>query len=119
MRTPIALSEVEDARASIAWSGESTATRLKPAMCTLRFRLASTDADSLEALRYARRSMLREEWTRGIEEGEPSLEDAVFSVFEVVWSVPEHELARSRQKVSELVERANRALEELAGHRAS
>lgn len=119
MRTPIALSEIEDSGEPIAWSGSSSAPRLSPAMCTLRFRLASTDSDSLEALRYARRSMLREEWTRGIEEDEPSLEEAVFSAFEVVWSVPAHERQRCREKISELVERANRTLAELAARRAS
>jgi hypothetical protein len=119
MRTPIALSETEETREPMARSGDSSAARLSPAKCTLRFRLASTDSDSLEALRYARRSMLREEWTRGIEEDEPSLDEAVFSAFEVVWTVPEHERQRCREKLSELVERANRTLAELAARRAS
>jgi hypothetical protein len=119
MRNPIAISEVEDGPERIAWSGETSAPQLSPAMCTLRFRLVSDDSDSLEALRYARRSMLREEWTRGIEAGEASLEDAIFSAFEIVWSVPAHERQRCREKLSELVERANRTLTELAAHRAS
>jgi hypothetical protein len=119
MREPIALSELEDAPEPIAWSGETSAPKLSPATCTLRFRLVSTDSDSLEALRYARRSMLREEWTRGIEEGEASLEHAIFSAFEVVWSVPAGDRKRCREKLSELVERANRTLAELAEHRAS
>ena len=118
MREPIALSELEDAPEPIAWSGETSAPRLSPAMCILRFRLVSTDSDSLEALRYARRSMLREEWTRGIEEGEASLEGAIFSAFEVVWSVPADDRRRCREKLSELVERANRTLAELAARRA-
>ena len=118
MREPIALSELEDAPEPIAWSGDTSAPQLSPAMCTLRFRLVSTDSDSLEALRYARRSMLREEWTRGIEEGEASLEGAIFSAFEVVWSVPADDRRRCREKLSELVERANRTLAELAARRA-
>ena len=56
--------------------------------------------------------MLREEWTRGGVEGEPSLEEAIFSAFEVVWSVPADERERCREKLAELVDRANRALAE-------
>jgi hypothetical protein len=120
MRTPIALSEIEDASAqSVPRSGNSTAQQLSPEDCTLRYHLGWHDADGLEALRYARRSMLREEWTRGIEAGEPSLEAAVFSAFEVVWSVPAHERQRCIEKLSELVERANRVMAELAARRVS
>jgi hypothetical protein len=119
MRTHIGLSEIEDTTDSVARSGDSTAQQLSSPTCTLRFRLASDDADSLEALRYARRSMLREELTRGIQEGEPSLEEAVFSAVEVVWSVPAHENQRCREKLSELVDRANRVLVELAARRSS
>ncbi|MEP6993241.1 MAG: hypothetical protein ABI968_01875 [Acidobacteriota bacterium] len=117
MRTHIGFSEIQDAPDSVAWSGEATAQQLSSPTCTLRFRLASDDADSLEALRYARRSMLREEWTRGIEEDEPSLEQAVFSAIEVVWTVPAHEHQRCREKLSELVDRANRVLAELSARR--
>lgn len=119
MRTPIELSEIEAAPEGIARSGDSTAEQLSPGDCTLRFRVALSDADGLEALRYARRSMLREEWTRGIEPGEPSLDQAVFSAFEVVWSVPAHERARCLEKLTDLVERANRVLPELAARRTS
>jgi hypothetical protein len=80
---------------------------------TLRCRLLATDNASLEALRYARRAMLREEWTRGVEEGEPSLEDAVFSALDVTWSVRASESERGRAKLAELVDRANRARTEL------
>ena len=115
MSRPIAIAEVGDAPGSVAWTGDSTAQQLSGATstCTLRFRLIA-ESDSLEALRYARRSMLREEWTRGTEEGEPSLEEAMFSAFEVVWTVPADERERCRAKLTELVERANRALAELA-----
>lgn len=118
MRTPIAISEIGDAPEAIERSGDSVAAQLSGATRTLRFRLSS-DADSLEALRYARRSMLREEWTRGIDEGEPSLEEAIFSAFEVVWSVPAGEGERCRAKLAELVDRANRALADLGSRRAS
>jgi len=113
MSKPIAIAEVGDAPEPVARTGDSTAQQLSGAACTLRFRLVA-EADSLEALRYARRSMLREEWTRGTEDGEPSLEEAIFSAFEVVWTVPADERERCRAKLSELVERANRALIELA-----
>lgn len=120
MRKPIALSEIEDASTlSIRRTAESTALKLSPEECTLRFHLGCHDADGLEALRYARRSMLREEWTRGIEAGEPSLEGAVFSAFEVVWSVSAEERQRCIEKLSELVERANRVMAELAAQRLS
>lgn len=113
MSTPIAFAEVGDAPGSVVRTGESTAHQLAEATCTLRFRLIA-EADSLEALRFARRSMLREEWTRGTEDGEPSLGEAIFSAFEVVWTVPVDERERCREKLAELVERANRALAELA-----
>lgn len=118
MRKPIAMTEIGDAPESVAWSGDSTAQQLSGANCTLHFRLL-VDSDSLEALRYARRSMLREEWTRGTEEGEPSLEEAIFSAFDVVWSVPADERERCRAKLAELVDRANRVLAGLASRHAS
>jgi hypothetical protein len=117
MRARIALSEIEETVEPIGRSGGSSAPVLEGALVSLRCRFLSTDADSLEALRYARRAMLREEWTRGVEPGEPSLEDAVFSAFDVVWSVPVGEQQRTRAKLLELVERANRAVGELAERR--
>ena len=94
----------------MAYSAGSSAALLEDATVTLRFRLTSTDDSSLEAIRYARRAMLREEWTRGAVEGEPSLGDAVFSPFEVVWEVSAEHRARGRAKLEELVDRANRAI---------
>ena len=117
MARRIGFSEVEQSPASNDSAG-SIAALLEEATVTLRFRLTSTDDVSLEAIRYARRAMLREEWTRGAVEGEPSLEDAVFSPFEVVWEVPaEH--ARCRAKLEELVARANRALADASAARRS
>ena len=82
------------------------------ATVTLRFRLVSADDRSLAALRDARRAMLREEWTRGVDEEEPSLEDAVFSAYDVAWTVPASFGPACRAKLEELVARANRALTE-------
>ena len=101
--------EIEEAADPVSFNGDATAPRLAEATVTLRCRLLTTDQDSLEALRYARRAMLREEWTRGLDEGEPSLEDAVFTAFEVSWSVPASAVGASRSKLEELAERANRA----------
>lgn len=117
MTRRLIFSEVEEGGRPPRPSGDSSAARLDQKTLTLRFRIRATDDLGLEALRYARRAMLREEWTRGLEEGEPSLEDAVFSAFEVVWSIPADERARCRAKLDELLERANRALVELAAAR--
>ena len=110
----IAFTEVAASPASPAASSESTAARLEPGLVTLRFRLVSSDERSLEALRYSRRAMLREEWTRGVEEGQPSLEEAVFTAFDVVWTVPAGARDRSRELLEELVVRANRALADMS-----
>jgi hypothetical protein len=116
----IAFSEIESATTAPVPSGDSSAALLEPARVTLRFRLASADDRSLEALRYARRAMLREEWTRGVDEDEASLEEAVFSAFDVVWSVPASARESGKAKLEELVARANRALADMsAAGRAS
>ncbi len=117
MARRIGFTEVEQAPETIAYSSGSSAALLEDAAVTLRFRLTSTDDSSIEAIRYARRAMLREEWTRGALEGEPSLEDAVFSPFEVVWEVPAEHRARCRAKLEELVSRANRALADASAAR--
>lgn len=77
---------------------------------TLRFRLQLDSDDDVEALRYARRVMIREERMRGLEWDEPSIEDAVFTVTDVSWSVLSSQAAWCREKVRLLVERANRLL---------
>jgi hypothetical protein len=109
MSRDIRFSEVEELAEQVSFNGDSAAPRLAEATVTLRCRLLTTDQDSLEALRYARRAMLREEWTRGVEDDEPSLEDAVFSAFDVSWSVRASSVASGRAKLAELLERANRA----------
>lgn len=108
----IALSEIEETADPIEISGGSTAPRLDVTTVTMRCRLLTADDAALEALRYARRAMLREEGTLGVAEGEPSLEDAVFSAFDVAWSVPQGQREWSRAKLQELVDRANRVLRE-------
>lgn len=117
MSRSIRFSEIEESVRPVSFNGESVAPRLAEATVTLRCRLLTTDGDSLEALRYARRAMLREEWTRGVEDDEPSLEDAVFSAFEVSWDVPVSAVAAGRAKLAELVERANRARVEPPGRK--
>src|SRR5262245_41115 len=79
---------------------------------TLQFRLNGSDAARLEALRETRRTMIREEWTRGLEAGEPSLAEAMFSIHGIFWDVPLGERQRCREKLEMLIQRANRRLEE-------
>jgi hypothetical protein len=116
----IVISEIGSEASAPAFSSGSTAPRLDESAVMLRFRLVSADARCLEALRYARRAMLREEWTRGVEAGEPSLEEAVFTTTDVAWSVPAGAAAQCRATLESLVARANRALADLsAAGRAS
>lgn len=74
----------------------------------LRFRI-ETDPVGLEALRHARRALLREEATRGLDAGEPSLEQATFSPAEIVWEILPTQRERCLEKLEELVSRARRA----------
>lgn len=113
MSLPIGFSEVEETSEPIGFSPGATAPRLEEQRVTLRCRLLATDGPSLEALRYARRAMLREEWTLGPEEDDPSLGDAVFSAFEVTWPMRASQSGRGRARLAELIERANRARREL------
>jgi len=113
MMPRILLTAVEDAPEPVAFSTGSSAPALERPSVTLRFRLTATDETSLEAVRYARRSMLREERTLGIEDGEPSLEGAVFSATEIQWRVPRPQRGRCLEKLTDLVGRANRALEQV------
>ena len=79
----------------------------------LRFKVSATDPEDLEALRYARRAMIRDERTRGLEWEEPSMEDPTFTANEIRWFALTSQAAWCRQKVAELVERANRAVDEM------
>ena len=117
MSNRISLAEVEQTGVALGVSEGSAAPRLEETLVTLRSSFLATDNASLEALRYARRAMLREEWTRGVEPDEPSLEDVVFSAFDMVWVVRLGERERGLAKLAELVARANRALRDLSATR--
>lgn len=80
---------------------------------TLRFRIRP-GAEALEALLHARRSMLREERTLGRGEGEPSLEDAVFSPEMIEWAVLPGQRSVCVRRIAELEARVERALAEPA-----
>ncbi len=96
----------------------ATAVPLDPpngSTLTLRFLLSAEGQEELEALRNARRSLLREEWTRGRDSDEPSLEDAVFSPTEILWVVRPNQRPLCLQKLEELRRRANLLLSEMEG----
>ena len=83
----------------------------------LKFALEIPDEDALEALRYARRAMIREERTRGLAWDEPSMEDPTLTNTEIRWFPLASQVAPCRTKLAELVERANRALTEIRAGR--
>jgi hypothetical protein len=92
----------------------AVALRIDPShSVTLRFSLLIEDPQGLEALRYARRAMIREERTRGLEWDEPSMEEPVFTTTEIHWIAPYAQAAWCREKLAELISRANRAREAL------
>ena len=80
---------------------------------TLQFLISVDGEEALEALRYARRSLLREERTRGRDADEPSLEDAVFSPTQIVWTVGPGQRSAALTKLEEVRRRANLLLLEL------
>jgi hypothetical protein len=84
----------------------------EPGLDILRFRIEA-DENELEALRHARRSMLREEWTLGRREGEPSLEDAIFSRDSIVWPAWPEQRERCLEKIAELEARVERLTVEI------
>lgn len=93
---------------------DAVAVRFDPSRrVLLRFEIALADDTSLDALRYARRAMIREERTRGLEWDEPSMEDPSIAGREIRWFALASQGAWCREKVIELVERANRARAEL------
>ncbi len=107
---PIRVIEVSDPISPGIEERDAAALRIDPSRrMSLRFQLKLAIPGDLEALRYARRAMIREERTRGIEWDEPSMEDPNFSGSEIRWFVLTSQVAWCRQKVTELVERANRA----------
>lgn len=93
----------------------SSALRLDPErIVALRFEILTEEPDAIDALRHARRSILREEWTLGHSPDEPSLGDATFSASGIVWLVRRQEIESCLAKVEELVARTNRAIEEIS-----
>jgi hypothetical protein len=114
MTEPIRFRETSTEPASVgAELRDAVALRVDPSRrVMLRFQIALAD-DEMEALRYARRSMIREERTRGLEWDEPSMEDPSLAGHEIRWFALASQAAWCRQKVAELVERANRAVAEM------
>jgi hypothetical protein len=109
---PIRLIETSPALASGPEEHDSAALRIDLSRrITLRFQLKVGSPGDAEAMRYARRAMIREERTRGVEWDEPSMEDPTLLADEIRWCVLTSQVAWCRQKVTELVERANRARE--------
>jgi hypothetical protein len=103
----------EEAAGDELSEGSAALERADAALLTLRLQVEAPDDAGLDALRHARRSMLREERTLGRQPGEPSLEEAVFSAVEIAWTVPLSWRTWCLERLSELEKRANRALEEL------
>ncbi len=84
----------------------------------LHFRVTGSDARPRpRVLRETRRAMIREDWTLGLEDGEPSLADAMFTSHDVYWDAPLGERQRCREKIQALVVRTNRRLEQARGVR--
>ena len=111
MTDPIVFRETtSDANPTAAQLRDAVAVRFDPSRrVLLRFEIAMADDAALEALRYARRAMIREERTRGLEWDEPSMEDPSFAGRELRWFALASQAAWCREKVSELVDRANSA----------
>ncbi len=114
MRKPISGREITEVDPRDGALGDALALRFDSSRrVTLRFELDVQDSESLDALRYARRSMIREERARGLDWDEPSMEDPTFTGTELRWFALASQAAWCRQKVHELIERANRAADAL------
>ena len=114
MTEPIRFREASEPADPAGRGRDSTELRLDPSRrVMLRFQVLLDGEDEMEALRYARRAMIREERTRGLEWDEPSMEDPTFSGREIRWFALVSQVSWCRQKIAELVERANRAREAL------
>jgi hypothetical protein len=94
-------------RLSIDTSDVADGDGRSPKTATIRLELDARTPERLDALRTVRRAMIREEWTRGLEEGEPSLLDADFSRSGILWDLPLGQVPRGRAKLGALVRRAN------------
>ena len=114
MTAPIGYRETTDLFPSVGDPADRLALRFDPTRrIILRFRLEFESERDLDAIRYARRILIREERTRGLEWEEPSIEDAVFSLSSVSWAALASQASWCREKMAELIERANRVREEL------
>jgi hypothetical protein len=110
----IGVREITEPIAASPDSREAAALRFDASRrVTLRFALSFENDLELEALRYARRSMIREERNRGLEWDEPSMEDPTFVGGEIRWFALVSQAAWCRAKIDELIARANRAAEEM------
>jgi hypothetical protein len=115
MQPAVRLDLVEEESLGPPASAGTAALRLAPSIdVILRFAIVATHPLGVEALRHARRAMLREELTLGRPPDAPSLDAAVFSSSEVSWSVPIAHRFRCLERLAELERRANRTLAELA-----
>jgi|SRR5690349_12511621 hypothetical protein len=113
MSHSIGVREITDAPPP-AESREAVALRYDSSRrVTLRFAVSYSDERELEALRYARRAMIREERTRGLEWDEPSMEDPTFVANEIRWFALVSQAAWCRTKIDELIVRANKAAEDM------
>jgi hypothetical protein len=101
---PITLTEVERRPEEARDSGASE----------LRFRFGPNDPQHLEALREARRAMLREEWTRGLLGEEPGLAEATFTASQISWRVAAGQEDPCRHKLATLIRRANAQIVQIA-----
>jgi hypothetical protein len=114
MTEPIRLRETSEAAEPRGGARDSAELRLDPSRrVMLRFQLLLEGDDETEALRYARRAMIRDERTRGLEWDEPSMEDPTLAGSEIRWFCLASQAAWCRQKMAELIIRANRALQEI------
>ena len=113
MTEPIRFREASEAPDSRG-ARDTAELRLDPSRrVMLRFQVVLDGDDEMEALRYARRAMIREERTRGLEWDEPSMEDPTLAGSEIRWFCLANQAAWCRQKMTELIDRANRAVEEM------
>ena len=89
MTEPIRFRETSTESASVGSElRDAVALRLDPSRrVMLRFQIALESDDEMEALRYARRSMIRDERTRGLDWDEPSMEDLTVMGAEIRWFV--------------------------------
>jgi hypothetical protein len=113
MRDLIQLEGISASEAGARLAGSAALDLAEDSPVTLRFAIAATDSPEMDAIRHARRAMLREEWTLGRDPGEPSLEEAVFSPMGIVWVVSADQQAWCLRKMEDLAARAERALETL------